>query len=98
MQGMLRQVYESAAGDENIRKFELRDLREIINEVGGAAAIHSGTREIRNMFAAAVTPSIVASYASTRTGSTSYSPSVMSSYAAYSTPSMSSSVHACRRW
>lgn len=75
MQGMLKQVYEAAAGPENIRKFELRDLREILRAVGGQAS--------PEMLSAAVTPSIRASYASTSAGAATYSPTVHQSYETY---------------
>ena len=75
MQGMLRQVYNSAAGPDSIRKFELRDLREILQQAGGQADA--------NMLSAAGTPSIRASYTSTVTGTPCLSPSVQASYMEY---------------
>lgn len=84
MHRMLRRTYESAAGPGNIRKFELRDLREII-QTAGHDAIASGAPEVATMFSAAVTPTIDASYTSTTAGATSYSSSVAASYSAYST-------------
>merc|ERR1712186_135127 len=66
MQKMLRAIYESAAGTENIRKYELRDLRDIIEEAGGERAISSCPETVTCMLSAAVTPTVQASIRSTR--------------------------------
>merc|ERR1719265_26264 len=72
MQKMLKAIYESAAGPENIRKYELRDLRDIIEEAGGAAAVSSMepgvTAAVSIMLSAAVTPTIHASMGTSRAG------------------------------
>lgn len=72
MQSMLRRAYESAAGAENVRKFELRDLRDIIEKAGGATAVYSSPPAVSAMLSAAVAPSLSASLMSTKIGSTSY--------------------------
>ena len=84
MQRNLQLAYESAAGPENISKFELRDLRDIIEEAGGYTAL--GTEragEVSAMLSAAVTPSIHASYQSYTSGVQTYSAPVRTSYAGY---------------
>lgn len=70
MQHMLKAIYESAAGPENIRKYELRDLRDIIEEAGGEAAIRSRPDAYSGMLSAAITPTIEASIGSTRSRAT----------------------------
>merc|ERR1711920_613445 len=93
MQRMLKATYERAAGPENIRKYELRDLREIIEDAGGAAAISSGVpavaAAVSSMLSAAVTPTIAASYCTSRTGVAMTSPPVR--FAMASMPSMPAS-------
>lgn len=85
MQGLLKGIYESAAGRENINKFELRDLRHIIEAAGGVGAIGDGRSPIvSTMLSSAVTPTIMSSYAQQQSGTQTYSASVQHSYATYS--------------
>jgi len=85
MQRLLRQHYEAASGPENISKFELRDLREIIDSVGGMGSIGDGTAaHVSTMLSAAITPTIQASYAQQQSGVQTYSAPVSRTYAAYS--------------
>jgi hypothetical protein len=70
MQKMLKAIYESASGSENIRKYELRDLREIIEEAGGEVAIRSTPSAYSGMLSAAITPTVQASIGSTRARAT----------------------------
>jgi len=87
MQMELQQVYEAAAGPENINKFELRDLREIIQQVGGMAAMGDGRgAHVSQMLSAAITPTIQSSYMQQQSGQQTYSPSVSAMYASYSSP------------
>ena len=97
MQGRLKAVYESAAGPDNIGKFELRDLRGIIQKVGGHAAIGRGgrAREVTAMLSSAVSPSVRASYVTHSSGVQTYSPCVGASYAAY-TSSRNADAHNTR--
>jgi len=84
MQRQLQQVYESAAGSGNINKFELRDLRQIIQAAGGMAAMGDGRGEhVNNMLSAAVTPTIQQSYQNQMSGMQMYSAPVVSTYASY---------------
>lgn len=78
MQDMLRTAYETAAGPENIRKFELRDLRGIIQAAGGAHG-----EATYAMLTAAVSPTLCMSYASTSAGRTMYSANTADSYQGY---------------
>lgn len=81
MQEELRKIYESAAGSQNINKFELRDLRQIIQEAGGMAAMGDGRAvHVNQMLSAAITPTIQASYQNQQTGYQAYAPSVVASY------------------
>jgi hypothetical protein len=81
MQQKLRHAYESAApAAENPRKFELRDLRGVIEEVGGAATLYSSPPAVSAMLSAAVAPAVTASLTSTRTGSATYSGAVHSAH------------------
>eukprot|EP00746_Dinoflagellata_sp_MGD_P047213 gnl/MRDRNA2_/MRDRNA2_21644_c0_seq2.p1 gnl/MRDRNA2_/MRDRNA2_21644_c0~~gnl/MRDRNA2_/MRDRNA2_21644_c0_seq2.p1 ORF type:complete len:150 (-),score=22.63 gnl/MRDRNA2_/MRDRNA2_21644_c0_seq2:145-552(-) len=74
------QVYESAAGPENINKFELRDLRGIIQAAGGLDALTDSLASTAAL-SSAVTPSVISSYVTQMTGTTSYSSSpCMASY------------------
>jgi len=84
MQGHLRAAYERAASD-NIRKFELRDLRDIIEEAGGADKLSAEAAgpKVTSMLSAAVTPSVMASVASTKKGVPMHSVAIKSSYASY---------------
>merc|ERR1712048_826116 len=85
MQRLLQQIYESAAGLENISKFELRDLRDIIEDLGGAGSLGDGRAPVvSTMLSAAVTPTIHASYAQQQSGRQTYSAPVRRTYAAYS--------------
>jgi hypothetical protein len=70
MQNMLKAIYERAAGPENIRKYELRDLRDIIEDAGGEAAISSRPEAYSSMLSAAITPTVQASYGSTQARAT----------------------------
>lgn len=82
MQRRLQHIYESAAGPENINKFELRDLRGIIQEAGGMAAMGDGRgAHVSQMLSAAVTPTIQSSYQQQLSGQQTYAPSVATSYA-----------------
>merc|ERR1719409_912032 len=84
MQRLLQQVYESAAGLANINKFELRDLRQIIQEAGGMAAMGDGrARHVNTMLSAAVTPTIQQSYQNQQCQQQMYSAPVASTYASY---------------
>merc|ERR1712187_765800 len=75
--------YETAAGPENIRKFELRDLRGIIQAAGGVASLAYGGSEAYAMLSAAATPSVTTSYATTVAGRTRDSASTEDSYKAF---------------
>jgi len=87
MQRKLQQVYEAAAGPDNINKFELRDLREIIEQVGGMHAMGDGRgAHVSTMLSAAITPTIQSSYMQQQTGLQTYSPSVERMYESYSSP------------
>merc|ERR1712113_312385 len=94
MQELLRQIYEIAAGPENINKFELRDLREIISSVGGMAAVGDGrAMHVSTMLSAAITPTIQASYSQQQSGVQTYSAPVNRTYAAYSVAQGKGTVH-----
>lgn len=86
MQRRLEQAYQSAAGPENINKFELRDLRQIIQATGGVAAMGDGRAAyVNQMLSAAVTPTIQTSYMNQQVGmNCNISPSVADTYASYS--------------
>lgn len=85
MQQRFQQVYEGASGPENINKFEMRDLRDIIREAGGMAAMGDGSStRVSTMLSAAVTPTIMSSYAQQQTGVQTYSAPVRHCYASYS--------------
>merc|ERR1712187_1002481 len=63
MQKMLKAIYEEAAGPHNIRKYELRELRGIIEELGGAAVLTHRREAASAMFIASVLPTLGASFA-----------------------------------
>merc|ERR1719409_2511697 len=84
MQEELKKVYESAAGAQNINKFELRDLRQIIQEAGGMAAMGDGRAvHVNQMLSAAITPTIQQSYQNQQCQQQMYSAPVASTYASY---------------
>merc|ERR1712150_16774 len=86
MQKLFRQIYEAAAGPENINKFELRDLREIIDSIGGMTSIGDGKAlYVSTMLSAAITPTIQSSYTQQQSGVQTYSAPVSTTYASYST-------------
>jgi len=102
MQALLRESYERTPGCDNIRKYEMRDLRQIIEEAGGADKVGTEPAKVTSMLSAAVTPSVMASVASTRKGVPMQSVAIKSSYASYAAatlppppPSMTNAASSC---
>jgi hypothetical protein len=77
MQAVLRAHYAQAAGPTNIRKFELRDLRETIRAAGGIASMSTcvggASMAAVSAMSSAVTPSLMSAIATTTARATTYS-------------------------